>query len=166
MTIIGRFCIVIDAPQRAVWPWVADLAKHADWSPRAYEIELVSGSANHPGSRYRSAGWVPGDRHHVNEVEITEVLPYERFALRADDPMGSFDNCYTLRDLGNGTQVDFELVFPPLHGVAAVMVPVLFPLIGKADIRKRASLLKMKVEAGLSTTGAAGERSERDGSGR
>ncbi len=43
----------------------------------------------------------------------------------------------------------FELAFPPLRGAAAVMVPILFPLIGRVDIRRRGELLKEKVGAGL-----------------
>jgi hypothetical protein len=34
-----------------------------------------------------------------------------------------------------------------MKGVARVVVPLLFPLVGKPDIRKRMKLLKTKVES-------------------
>jgi uncharacterized protein YndB with AHSA1/START domain len=147
VTTQGTFSVTIQAPPDAVWPWVSDLQKHADWSPQPYRAELVSGEPNAVGSRYRSVGWVPGDKNHANEVEITEVVRGERFALRADDKMGSFQNTYDLRRVGDGTEVTFRLVFPPMKGFSALLVPVLFPLVGKKDIRKRMQLLKGKVEA-------------------
>ena len=149
MRIRGSFSVTIDAPPETVWPWIGNLEKHADWSPRRYKATLVSGSANTVGSRYRSVGWIPGDRNHANDVEITDVVPLERFALRAADPMGTFENSYTLRRTGSSTEVTFQLVFPPLTGMAALVVPVLFPFVGKVDIRKRGALLKDRVEADL-----------------
>lgn len=59
-------------------------------SSKPYSVEWVFGEPNEVGSRYRSVGWVPGDRNHVNEGEITEVIPNQRFALRADDKEGTF----------------------------------------------------------------------------
>jgi uncharacterized protein YndB with AHSA1/START domain len=149
MSIRGGFSVTIDAPAETVWPWIGNLNKHADWSPKRYQATLVSGSANTVGSRYRSVGWIPGDRNHANDVEITDVVPLERFALRAEDPMGIFESTYTLRRAGAGTEVTFQLTFPTLTGMAALAVPVLFPFIGKVDIRKRGALLKDRVEADL-----------------
>jgi uncharacterized protein YndB with AHSA1/START domain len=145
----GSFSVTIDAPPETVWPWIGHLDKHADWSPKRYQATLLSGSANSVGSRYRSVGWIPGDRNHANDVEITEVVPLERFALRSADPMGTFESTYTLRRTTSGTEVTFQLVFPPLSGIAALVVPVLFPFVGKVDIRRRGTLLKTRVEADL-----------------
>ncbi len=66
-------------------PWISQLEKHVQWSAKPFSVEWVSGEPNAVGSRYRSVGWVPGDKKHVNEGEITEVVPNQRFALRADD---------------------------------------------------------------------------------
>ena len=151
-TIRGGFSVTIDAPPETVWPWIGDLNKHADWSPKRYQATLVSGSANTVGSRYRSVGWIPGDRNHANDVEITEVVPLERFALRSVDPMGIFESRYTLHRTGSGTEVTFQLIFPALTGIARLMVPVLFPFIGRVDIRKRGALLKDRVERSWITT--------------
>jgi uncharacterized protein YndB with AHSA1/START domain len=147
MTTQGTFTVTIDAPPEKVWPWVADLTKHPEYSPKPYQVELVAGEAGKVGTRYKSVGAIPNDKHHGNEVEVVESVPDERFVLRADDDLGPFMNTYVLRPSGSGTEVSYTLVFPPLKGAAAMMVPILFPLVGKKDIRKRLQLLKAKVES-------------------
>lgn len=147
MTTQGGFSVTIDAAPETVWPWIAELDRHAEWSPKPYQVELVSGEANKVGSRYRSVGWIPGDKSHGNDVEITEVVPHERFTLRSTDVQGDFTSSYVLRPAGAGTEVTFLLVFPRMKGVTALLAPVLFPLVGQADIRKRGRLLKQAVEA-------------------
>jgi len=52
----GEFTVRIDAQPFAVWPWVADLSKHVDWSPKPYRIEWLEGEPNAVGSRFHSAG--------------------------------------------------------------------------------------------------------------
>ena len=148
MAVSGTFTKTIDAPPAAVWPWIAELEKHAEWSPKTYRAELLAGEPGAVGSRYRSVGWVPGDKEHSNDVTIVEMVPEKRLELRSDDPRGSFKNAYSLRPAGAGTEVEYEIVFPEMKGPMRLMLPVLFPLIAKTDIRKRLELLKQKVEAG------------------
>lgn len=147
MTTQGTFTVTIAAPPEKVWPWVADLTKHPEYSPKPYQVELVSGETGKVGTRYRSKGAIPNDKNHSNEVEVVESVPDARFVLRADDELGPFMNTYELRPTGSGTELSYTLVFPPLKGAAAMMVPILFPLVGKKDIRKRLQLLKAKVES-------------------
>lgn len=147
MTTNAVCSITIQAPPESVWPWIGRIEKHAEWSPKPYRVELVSGEPDSVGTTYRSVGWVPGEKEHEMDVVLTEVVPGERFALRADDHQGSFTNTFDLRKTDGGTEVTYRLAFPPMKGLAAVVVPVLFPLVGKADIRKRMKLLKAKVES-------------------
>jgi uncharacterized protein YndB with AHSA1/START domain len=147
MTTQGTFTVTVAAPPDKVWPWIADLTKHPEYSPKPYQVELVSGEPGKVGTRYRSVGAIPNDKHHTNEVEVAESEPPRRFVLHADDELGEFVNSYELRPVGEGTEVSYTIVFPPLKGAAALAVPVLFPLVGKRDIRKRLQLLKAKVES-------------------
>jgi uncharacterized protein YndB with AHSA1/START domain len=146
--VAGTFTKTIDAPPAVVWPWIGELEKHAEWSPKNFSAELVSGEPGAVGSRYRSVGWVPGDKHHGNDVTIVEMVPEKRLELRSDDPQGSFKNAYTLRPVGAGTEVTYEIVFPEMKGMLKLMLPVLFPLVAKRDIHKRLDLLKQKAESG------------------
>lgn len=148
MTVEATTVVTIEAVPEAVWPWILDLTRHGEWSPKPYSVELVSGEPNQIGSHYRSVGWVPpNDKHHVNDVEITEVVPMSRLELKASDADGTFVNTFELTPVKAGTEVSFHIVFPPMKGVSAVLVPMLFPIVAKPDFKKRMNLLKAKVEA-------------------
>jgi uncharacterized protein YndB with AHSA1/START domain len=148
----GEFNVTVQAPPASVWPWVSRLEKHLEWSTKPYTVEWLSGEPNTVGSRYRSVGWVPGDKSHVNEGEIVASVRDERFALRADDPLGPFENTYTLRPAGGGTEVTFRLVFPQIGGPKGAVAAVLFATIGKSDIRRRMQMLKQKVESSAASS--------------
>ena len=147
MTTQGTESITIQAAPDVVWPWIADLGRHAAWSPKPYKVDLVSGEPGTAGARYRSVGVIPGDKDHANDVEITEVVPGQRFVLVGSDANGPHQNIYTLRPSGTGTEVTHQLIFPEMKGVAKVLLPVLFPLVGKSDMRKRLGLLKTAIES-------------------
>jgi uncharacterized protein YndB with AHSA1/START domain len=93
-------------------------------------------------------GEIPNDKHHENEVELLEVVPNERLVLRAVDPQGQYLSTYRLSPRAEGTDVEFELVFEQVHGLAKLLLPIIFPLVGKKDLAARMVLLKQKVEAG------------------
>ena len=144
----GTFTTTIQAPPATVWGLVADLGTHPSWSPKPYTIEWISGEPNQVGSRYRSVGWIPGDKHHTNEGEITERVEPTRFALKADDG-GWFINEFDLKPVGeDATEVSFTLTFPKMKGFNAILAPIAFPLVGKSDIRKRLATLKEAAERG------------------
>ena len=145
----GTFTTRIQAPPATVWGLVADLDTHPSWSPKPYTIEWISGEPNQIGSRYRSVGWIPGDKKHMNEGEITERVEPTRFALKANDDGGWFIDEFDLKPVGDGaTEVSFTLTFPKMKGLNAILAPIAFPLVGRSDINKRLNLLKEKAEAG------------------
>jgi len=144
----GSFSTTIQARPERVWTVVADIGTHASWSPKEYSMRWVDGEPNAVGSTFHSVGSIPGKRHNENDVEITERVEPTRFAFRANDPQGVFLNEWDLRPVGeDATEVTLTLTFPKLHGVAAVMAPILFPIVGRSDLRNRMELLKPAVES-------------------
>ena len=144
----GTFTTTIQAPPEKVWAVVADVGTHASWSPKMYAMEWTGGEPNQVGSTFHSSGWIPGNKHNENDVVITERVEPTRFAFSATDPQGVFVNVWDLRPGANGgTEVAFTLTFPKMHGVVAVMAPILFALSGKRDIRARMTKLKRTVES-------------------
>lgn len=145
----GTFKTRIQAPPTTVWGLVADLDTHPSWSPKPYKVEWISGEPNQIGSRYRSVGWIPGDKNHMNEGEITERVEPTRFALKANDGGDWFIDEFDVKAVGDGaTEVSFTLTFPKMKGLNAILAPIAFPLVGRSDINKRLNLLKEKAEAG------------------
>lgn len=138
---------LINAPVQDVWPWIADIKKHAEWSPKPYSVKLVSGVDGEVGSKYQSSGWVPpAEKNHLNDVEITEIVPKSKIVFIAHDENGFYKNTFTLEPTGQGTKVTFLLVFPTMKGIAKIMVPILVPIFGKRDGVARLGLLKGKAE--------------------
>ncbi len=128
---------------------VADIGTHASWSPKNYTFSWTGGEPNQIGSTFHSVGSVLGNSHNENDVEITERLEPTRFAFKATDKQGVFLNEWDLRPIGDGaTDVAWTLTFPKMRGAPAVLAPILFPLVGKSDIRRRLALLKQHVESG------------------
>ena len=142
----GEFTVRIDTQPDAVWPWVADLSKHTDWSPKPYRIEWLEGEPNSVGSRFHSTGVIPGDKHHENEGRVTENQPRTRFAFASSDPQGEYAHAYDLTPNGGGTDVTHRIEFVKMHGLAAVLLPPIFALSGKPQSRRRMEALKQKVE--------------------
>jgi uncharacterized protein YndB with AHSA1/START domain len=139
---------MINAPVEKVWPLVSDLSKHPLWSPKPHSIELISGTEGAVGSRYKSVGEVPpADKHHKNEVAITEVIPNSKFVFEAYDENGTFINTFTLEAVGSGTKVTFQHDFPKMVGMGRVLLPLLLPIVGKRDGMVRLGQLKAKAEA-------------------
>ena len=138
---------MINAPASAVWPWIADITKHSQWSPKPYTVQLVSGTNGAVGSKYSSVGFVPpSDKNHKNEVEVTEVVPNSKFVFRAHDENGYFINTFTLQPMGSSTQVTFQHDFPKMKGAGRILLPLLLPSVGKRDAKVRLGMLKAKAE--------------------
>ncbi len=138
---------VIDAPADAVWPWISDITKHSQWSPKPYSVVLTAGANGAVGSKYSSVGFVPpADKNHKNEVEITEVIPNSKFVFRSHDENGYFINTFTLTPSGNSTTVTFQHDFPKMKGAGRILLPLLLPSVGKRDAMVRLGMLKAKAE--------------------
>jgi uncharacterized protein YndB with AHSA1/START domain len=138
---------LIDAPAEAVWPWIVDMNKHSQWSPKPFFAELTSGTNGTVGSTYATVGHVPpADKNHKNHVEITQVVPNSKFVFRAHDENGYFINTFTLRSVGSGTEVTFQHDFPKMKGAGRILLPLLLPSVGKRDAMVRLRMLKAKAE--------------------
>ena len=123
------------------------------WANTAHRPRSRTRSSGSRASRTPSAagtarvGEIPNDKHHVNEGEIVESHPTDRFVLHAHDKEGDYANTFTLKPVGSSTEVTIHLEFMKMHGMAAMMVPIIFPLVGKKDMRDRMAKLKQTVEA-------------------
>ena len=147
MSVQATMSVHINASPERVWPWIADITRHVSWSPKPYSVNHVGGEPNAVGSTYRSIGFVPpNDTEHANDVTITASEAMRHFALEARDANGVYHNTYDLAANAGGTDVTYHIAFPRMKGAAAILLPILFPLVGKADLRKRLQLLKQRVE--------------------
>ncbi len=137
----------ISSPANVVWPWISDITRHGQWSPKPFEATLTSGENGSIGSTYSSIGFVPpAEKDHKNGVEVIEVITNNKFVFRAHDENGYFTNTFTLRPVGAGTLVTFQHDFPRMKGIGLILVPLLVPIVGKRDAKIRLAMLKERAE--------------------
>jgi uncharacterized protein YndB with AHSA1/START domain len=142
--------VTINAPVEKVWPLVADLSRHSEWSPRPYRMEWTSGEPNVVGSSFRSVGWLPNDKNHKMEGKVAVNEPMTRFEVVSSDDGTSateWTNRYDLTSDGKTTTVTKTMSGPPTQGVGRLVYAIAFSLIVKPGVRKGMNTLKTKAEA-------------------
>jgi uncharacterized protein YndB with AHSA1/START domain len=142
------FTVAVDAPPDKVWPLVADLDRHGDWSPKPYRVEWESGAPNEVGSTFRSIGWLPQESEHVMEGVVKANDPMKTFEVTTHDAKEVWTNRYELAPSGSGTIVTKTVIWPPLSGAKAAARSAIFALYVNGRMRKGLAMLKAKAEAG------------------
>ena len=139
--------VTIDAPPEKIWPYIGDLDRHDDWSPKPFAIEWIGGEPNAVGSRFRSKGELPQDKDHDMEGMVAVSDAPSKLVIDSHDETGEFVNTLTLTANGGKTTVTRTVEFPARKGAWVVLFPVLMPIVIKPAIQKGMNMLKTKVEA-------------------
>ena len=142
----NKWTVAINASPEQVWPWVGNLGKHADWSPKNYRVEWLSGEPNAVGSTFRSVGWLPQDKQHAMEGRVTASEPNKLFEVVSHDAKEEWTNRFDLASAGSQTTVTKTMTGPPLSGARKAMFSVIFALFVKGAVQKGMDMLKTKVE--------------------
>ena len=146
--VIARASIDVARPAEQVFAAVADLRGHADWSPKPYRTEgLPDGAPVVQGTRYTSYGWLPNDKDHRNEVEVTELAAPTRLVLTATESGEQFVTTFTVTPTGTGSRIERVADMPKPGGVVGLLFPVLLKLLIQPDMTKGLTNLKTTLEA-------------------
>ena len=78
--IVLTFTTTIERPPEVVFDYIADVSKHAEWSPKPYRVEGSTRRVN-VGDTFTSVGTIPGDKNHRNEVMVAECSSPRRLVL-------------------------------------------------------------------------------------
>jgi uncharacterized protein YndB with AHSA1/START domain len=138
---------VVQRPQQEVFDYLSQVSKHGEWSPKPWRVEGEPGPLA-KGATFSSRGWIPGEKDHQNEVEVTEFEPPSRIAWRAHEKGQPFISTFVLTPEGSGTSVERTFEFPQQTGFIGVIFPVIKALIVKPNFEKGASMLKQRLESG------------------
>jgi uncharacterized protein YndB with AHSA1/START domain len=134
----------VERPPDEVFAYLSDVARHGEWSPRPWRVEgLAPGAPVAVGTRYTSYGWLPGDKDHRNEVEVTALEAPSRLVLTSTDQGEQFVNTFTVTAQGSGSRVQRTMDMPRPGGLLGLAFPLL-----------RAALIKPDVTKGLRNLGA------------
>ena len=144
----AQLSIDVNRTPDEVFAYLADVRRHAEWSPKAYRVEGIDGLVQ-LGSTFTSYGWVPKDPHHRNDVEVTVFEPSRRLQFTAREKGESFLNTYELRAGGSGgTHIDRTIDMPTPDGAGGVLFPLVLGGFIKPATNKGMKMLKARLEGG------------------
>jgi len=137
--------VSVARPPAEVFNYLADVRKHAEWSPKAFRVEGVNGPVT-KGTTFTSYGWIPRDAEHKNDVEVTEFDPPSRLVLRSQEKDQYFLNTFELSAEGAGTKVVRTMDMPSPGGPAGLLMPLLVAGLIKPGVQKGMNMLKDNLE--------------------
>ena len=139
--------VVVQRPQQEVFAYIAQVGRHGEWSPKAWRVEGDPGPLT-AGAKFTSYGWIPGDKQHKNEVEVTECIPPSRVSWMAHEQGEPFISTFILTPEGSGTKIDRTFEFPQPKGFVGVMFPLIKAAIVKPNFNKGLAMLKERLDSG------------------
>lgn len=146
--IVKTWTVRANRPVEEVFTYLADVSRHPEWSPKAMRVEDVPGQVA-KGTRFTSYGWVPGDKEHRNEVEVTELDPPTRMVLVSREEGGEeFVNTFELTPVGAGTTITRTMDMPKPSGPMGLIFPLAVALVAVPGVQKGMEKLRANLDAG------------------
>jgi uncharacterized protein YndB with AHSA1/START domain len=140
---------MVNRPPEDVFVYLANVNKHAEWSPKAYRVESLDGPVG-LGTTFTSYGWIPRDAEHRNDVEVTAFEAPRTIEFTGREKGEDFRNTYVLTPQDGGTRIDRTLDFPRPGGVGGVFFPLVLGGFIKPATNKGMKMLKANLEKGTS----------------
>ena len=142
---VATFTTTIDRTPEVVFAYLADVGKHADWSPKPFRVEGHTGPVN-AGDTFTSIGAIPGDHNHRNDVTVTECVPSQRLVLDSQERGEHFVNTFELSAEGSGTRLTRTMDMPAPSFPLSVVFPLIMAAVVRPDVRKGLAKLKETLE--------------------
>lgn len=119
-----------EATADAVWPLVADLTRHAEWSADPIDV-----TATGDGS-YQSVATSKGKEFRA-ELTVLESDEPRRFAFRATDATGTYEHVITLEpDPAGGTTITREITATDLSLAQKALFYAVLPIVKIPNAQK------------------------------
>lgn len=141
----AAWTVTIEQPPEVVFDYLADVAKHSEWSPRPLRIERAAGPVA-SGDTFASIGTMPGDKNHRNDVTVTECSRPSRLVLDATEKGEHFLNTFELQGQGAATLLTRRLDAPKPGGLMGLAFPVIMAAFIRPDVQKGLRMLKANLE--------------------
>ena len=101
---VETYTTTIDRSPDVVFDYIADISKHAEWSPKPFRVEGATEPVS-AGDTFVTIGSIPGDKNHRNDVTVTECSRPTRLVLDSVEKGQHFVNTFQLEADGSGTRV-------------------------------------------------------------
>jgi len=99
------------------------------------------------GTRFTSYGWLPNDKDHRNDVEVTELATPTRLVLTSTDRGEQFVNTFTVTPIPAGARIERVTDMPKPSGVVGLIFPILRKALIQPDMTKGLTRPKATLEA-------------------
>lgn len=142
---VATFTTTIDRTPEVVFAYLADVGKHAEWSPKPFRVEGHTGPVK-AGDTFTSIGAIPGDKNHRNDVTVTDCVPPQRLVLDSQEKGEHFVNTFELVAEGSGTKLTRTMETPPPPFPLSVVFPLIMAAVIRPDVQKGLSKLKENLE--------------------
>jgi len=143
---VTNFTTTIDRSPEDVFDYIADVSKHAEWSPKPFRVEGSTGPVK-AGDTFASVGAIPGDKNHRNEVTVTECSSPRRLVLDSLEKNEHFINTFELEPRGSGTRLTRTMDAPRPPFPVSVLFPLIMAAFIRPDVQKGLRNLKAKLES-------------------
>jgi uncharacterized protein YndB with AHSA1/START domain len=145
--IVKEWVVQTRRPVEEAFAYLSDVSRHPEWSPRPLRVEGPAGPVT-TGARFTSYGWVPGDKEHRNEVEVTEVAAPSRLVMVSREPGGEFVNTFELTPSAAGTTIRRVMDMPKPGGLMGLVFPLAVALVAVPGVRKGMEKLQANLDGG------------------
>lgn len=144
---VATFTTTINRTPEDVFAYLADIGKHAEWSPKPFRVEGASGPVK-VGDTFTTVGTIPGDKNHRNDVTVTECSAPHRLVLDSQEKDEHFINTFELEADGDGTKLTRIMDAPKPPFPLSVVFPLILTAFIRPDVNKGLANLKANLERG------------------
>jgi uncharacterized protein YndB with AHSA1/START domain len=142
---VASFSTTIERPPDVVFDYLADVSRHAEWSPKPLRVDRAPGRVD-VGDTFRSIGTMPYDKDHRNDVTVTECAAPTRLVLDAVDRGEHFVNTFQLEREGTGTRLVRTVDSPHPPFPVSLLFPLIMKMFIRPDVEKGLRTLKATLE--------------------
>jgi uncharacterized protein YndB with AHSA1/START domain len=142
---VTSFSTTIQRPPDVVFDYLADVSRHAEWSPKPFHVDRAPGRVE-VGDTFSSIGTMPYDKNHRNDVTVSECTAPTRLVLDAVDRGEHFVNTFHLEQEGTGTRLVRTLDSPKPSFPVSLVFPLIMLVFIRPDVERGLRALKATLE--------------------
>lgn len=145
----------IEAPVSpdVAFAYLADVSRHAEWSPKPYWIDPAPELPLVVGSTFTSHGQIPGDKDHTNEVEVIELDPPRTLTLKSTERGEVYLHRFDVVEAAPRCEITRIVDSPKPTGLLGLLFPVIFALVIRPEVSKGMQMLRDRLTEQQSDAG-------------
>lgn len=145
---VRSWTVEVPVSPEVAFAYIADVQRHAEWSPKPYWIDPPPPLPLSVGSTFTSHGRIPGDKDHTNVVEVVDIDPPHSLTLASTERGERYVHRFDIVATASGSEITRTVDSPEPTGLLGVLFPVLFALVIEPDVSKGMEMLRSNLTRG------------------